>query len=493
MALHAQDLRLSGPWPFTGPGDRHWTYAQGVRADLGREAGNRRACSGPHRGRVGLGEGARTSRRGEPGALARPSRQAAAGAIEGPPVEHHAALPFVDLPAFMGRLGKQEGTAARALTFTILTAARTGETIGAKWGEIDLTAKVWTIPAGRMKAGKEHRVPLAPEAIAILEQAAEHRENDYVFPGARGAGLSNMSFLVLLRRMGRADLTTHGFRSTFRDWAAERTGFSREVAEQALAHACPTRSRPLTAAVICSTSDEGSWRLGRARVRNPCRRAPPSLRCAFRPNWAAAMVSDGSDAKFLRLAKQAGLQGRSAAKLARAIESAAGVHALDKDFRQGGLNRRRREDGDLCSRSQTTRPIWPACCAVQPCTRKFVAASKSLPFTARAALDEQAGTNSAFALSILPQAFDAFAERAKTAAEKKAAAAATRPSRRGRPPIAVSRERLSSQLRRLVLAHSPSLDHDPKALETWLIDAMAACGATVPETRWRLLKLIGRK
>ncbi len=152
-------------------------------------------------------------------------------------VEHHAALPFDDLPAFMGRLSKQEGMAARALAFTILTAARTGETIGAKWGEIDLAAKAWTIPADRMKAGKEHRVPLAPAAVAILEQAAERRENDYVFPGARGAGLSNMALLVLLRRMGRGDLTTHGFRSTFRDWAAERTGFPREVAEQALAHA----------------------------------------------------------------------------------------------------------------------------------------------------------------------------------------------------------------------------------------------------------------
>jgi integrase len=156
-------------------------------------------------------------------------------------VEHHAALPFDDLPAFMGRLGKQEGTAARALAFTILTAARTGETIGAKWDEIDLVARVWTIPAGRMKAGKEHRVPLAAAAIAILEHAAERRENDFVFPGFRGGGLSNMALLALLRRMGCGDLTTHGFRSTFRDWAAERTGFPREVAEQALAHALPDK------------------------------------------------------------------------------------------------------------------------------------------------------------------------------------------------------------------------------------------------------------
>jgi integrase len=154
-------------------------------------------------------------------------------------VEHHAALPFDALPEFIGRLNTQQGVAARALVFTILTAARTGETIGAKWDEIDLGAKVWTIPAGRMKAGKEHRVPLAPAAIAIL--AAERRENDYLFPGSRGAGLSNMSFLMLLRRMGCGDLTAHGFRSSFRDWAAERTNFAREVAEAALAHTLPDK------------------------------------------------------------------------------------------------------------------------------------------------------------------------------------------------------------------------------------------------------------
>ena len=151
-------------------------------------------------------------------------------------VKHHAALPFDALPEFMVRLKSQEGVAARALAFTILTGARTGEAIGAKWNEIDLAAKVWTIPASRMKAGREHRVPLAPAAVEIIERAAARRENDYVFPGARGAGLSNMSFLMLLRRMGRGDLTAHGFRSSFRDWTAERTSFPREVAEQALAH-----------------------------------------------------------------------------------------------------------------------------------------------------------------------------------------------------------------------------------------------------------------
>jgi integrase len=156
-------------------------------------------------------------------------------------VEHHAALPFSALPEFIARLNAQEGVAARALAFAILTAARTGETIGAKWDEIELAAKVWTVPASRMKAGKEHRVPLTPAALAILEQAADRRENDYLFPGSRGAGLSNMSFLMLLRRMGRGDLTAHGFRSSFRDWAAERTSFPREVAEAALAHTLPDK------------------------------------------------------------------------------------------------------------------------------------------------------------------------------------------------------------------------------------------------------------
>jgi integrase len=160
-------------------------------------------------------------------------------------VKHHAALPFDALPDFMARLKAQEGVAARALAFTILTGARTGEAIGAQWDEIDLAAKVWTIPANRMKAGREHRVPLAPAAIAILEQAAERRENDRVFPGARGAGLSNAAFLTTLRRMERSDLTAHGFRSTFRDWAAERTSYPREVAEQALAH---TQSNKVEAA-----------------------------------------------------------------------------------------------------------------------------------------------------------------------------------------------------------------------------------------------------
>ncbi len=164
-------------------------------------------------------------------------------------VEHHAALPYPELPDFMKELRKQEGVAARALEFAILAAARTGEVIGARWVEIDLAAKLWTVPAGRMKAGKEHRVPLSARAIAILEEmkqlsdartGGEHTDEQaepYVFPGGKlGQPLSNMAFLMLLRRMKRDDLTAHGFRSTFRDWAAERTNFPSEVAEMALVH-----------------------------------------------------------------------------------------------------------------------------------------------------------------------------------------------------------------------------------------------------------------
>jgi integrase len=156
-------------------------------------------------------------------------------------VAHHAALPYAELPGFLIALREQGGIAARALEFTILTAARTGEAIGARWGEINLTEKVWIVPATRMKAAKEHRVPLSARALAILDELRPLRETSdaeaFVFPGAKaGRSLSNMAFLMLLRRMGRDDLTAHGFRSSFRDWAAERTNFPNEVAEMAPAH-----------------------------------------------------------------------------------------------------------------------------------------------------------------------------------------------------------------------------------------------------------------
>jgi integrase len=161
-------------------------------------------------------------------------------------VAHHAALPFDEVPAFLSLLRDREGIGARALEFAIFTAARTGEVLGARWGELDLAAKVWTVPGERMKAGKEHRVPLPDATLAVLEQVlplamttdSKPDPGAPVFPGPRRAlPLSNMTMLMLLRRMKRADLTAHGFRSSFSDWAAERTAYPREVVEMALAHA----------------------------------------------------------------------------------------------------------------------------------------------------------------------------------------------------------------------------------------------------------------
>jgi integrase len=153
-------------------------------------------------------------------------------------VVHHAALPYAEVPTFLLKLREQEGIAARALEYLILTAARTGEVIGARWSEINPADKTWCIPGERMKAGKEHRVPLPPRALAILEEMRKLRRTDdgFVFPGTKGKPLSNMAFLMLLRRMDGDDVTAHGFRSSFRDWAAERTNYPAEVAEMALAH-----------------------------------------------------------------------------------------------------------------------------------------------------------------------------------------------------------------------------------------------------------------
>jgi integrase len=157
------------------------------------------------------------------------------------PVKHHAALPWPEIGAFMVSLKAQAGVAAMALQFTILTAARSGEAMGAHWSEIDLAAKLWTIPAARMKAGREHRVPLSDAALAILKAAQSLRskpgEDGFLFPGAAsGRPLSVMAMTMTLRRMGRGDLTIHGLRSTFRDWAAETTAYPSEVVEMALAH-----------------------------------------------------------------------------------------------------------------------------------------------------------------------------------------------------------------------------------------------------------------
>jgi integrase len=151
---------------------------------------------------------------------------------------HHAALAYAAVPVFMAELRKREGVAARALEFTVLTAARTAETIGAQWPEISFESKTWTVPAGRMKGGKEHKVPLSERAIALLRALPTEKGNKHLFIGSQaGSGLSNMSMTAVLRRMGHDDITVHGFRSSFRDWAGETTNFPNHVVEMALAHA----------------------------------------------------------------------------------------------------------------------------------------------------------------------------------------------------------------------------------------------------------------
>ena len=151
-------------------------------------------------------------------------------------VKHHAALRYDQIAQFIDALRRRDGVAPLALEFAILTAARTGEVIGARWSEIDLSAKLWTVPAARMKSGREHRVPLSAGALAVLNKLGRSGPGDFVFAGRNGRPLSNMAFLMLLRRMGYNKLTAHGFRSTFRDWAAECTNFQAEVAEAALGH-----------------------------------------------------------------------------------------------------------------------------------------------------------------------------------------------------------------------------------------------------------------
>ena len=149
---------------------------------------------------------------------------------------HHAAMSYTDVPGFITKLRERDAVAALALEFAILTAARSGEVIGAQWSEIDTRAGVWIVPAHRMKMRAEHRVPLAPRVLQILADLRRSATGDYVFPGARhGAPMSNMALEMLMRRMG-IDATVHGFRSAFRDWCGNETHFPREVAEAALAH-----------------------------------------------------------------------------------------------------------------------------------------------------------------------------------------------------------------------------------------------------------------
>lgn len=159
--------------------------------------------------------------------LAKPSRLKA--------VEHHAALPYMEMAGFMSRLAEMDGISARAVEFAILTAARSGEVRGATWGEIDLNKGMWVIPAERMKMQREHRVPLSAHALTLLKAMPRIDGSELVFPGLKGQ-LSDMSLTAVLKRMDRGDLTVHGFRSSFRDWASELTNYPREVAEMALAH-----------------------------------------------------------------------------------------------------------------------------------------------------------------------------------------------------------------------------------------------------------------
>lgn len=154
-------------------------------------------------------------------------------------VKHHAAMPYKQVPAFMKALRDNSSISARCLEFTILTAARTSEALGAQWSEIDFDNKLWTVPAERMKAGKIHRVPLSSRAIAILKEMKALKRNEFVFASWKpGRPLSQMTLAMIVRRMGHT-VTVHGFRSSFRDWASEETKFSREAAEMALAHSIP--------------------------------------------------------------------------------------------------------------------------------------------------------------------------------------------------------------------------------------------------------------
>jgi integrase len=157
-------------------------------------------------------------------------------------VKHHAALPYAETPSFMVKVRQDDRIAARCLEFIALTATRVSETINATWSgkEIDLEARVWTIPADRMKADKDHKVPLSDAAVAILKNMLAIQHSDYVFPGKRaGRSVGANTVLRVAKETAGVDITTHGLRSTFRDWAAECTSFPKEVAEMALAHAIP--------------------------------------------------------------------------------------------------------------------------------------------------------------------------------------------------------------------------------------------------------------
>jgi integrase len=177
--------------------------------------------------------------------LPRPSRVRAA--------KHYAALPHAEIGAFMSNLRSRTEVAAAALEFLILTAGRTSEVAGSQWDEIDRAARTWTVPAARMKGGREHRVPLSEAALAVLDRM-KTTEGTFIFTTDPARGLGKMALLKQLKRMGYSDVTVHGFRSSFRDWTADRTNFPSEVAEMALAHAVGSK---VEAAYHCSTSGAG--------------------------------------------------------------------------------------------------------------------------------------------------------------------------------------------------------------------------------------------
>ena len=158
------------------------------------------------------------------------------------PVTHHAALDYHELPAFVVELRKRTGTSARALEFLILTAARSGEVLGATWDEIDLNSAMWVIPAERMKAGSDHRVPLSPAALDLLRKLPRETNNPFLFIGPRGSGMSNMALHELRRRMGFGHITTHGFRSCFSSWAYEQSTAAPHAIEISLAHTVGTET-----------------------------------------------------------------------------------------------------------------------------------------------------------------------------------------------------------------------------------------------------------
>ena len=191
---------------------------------------------------------------------------------------HHAAMPFEEVPNFVTDLRKRSGIAPIALEFLVLTATRTGDVIGATWSEIDLSRKLWTIPAERMKGKREHAVPLSSRCVEILGQVQKLGSRRYVFPGQDlDAPLSSMAFAAVLRRMGISDATPHGFRSSFRDWCGELSTFPREVAEAALAHSIPDKT-------------EAAYRRGSAiEKRRP-----------MMEEWAAFCASNGANVVRLR-------------------------------------------------------------------------------------------------------------------------------------------------------------------------------------------------